>query len=259
MKYSIVVPAYNEADKISSTVVQILNFMRNFTDSFELLISDDGSTDSTVSILEQLMGENPELKIIKNPHRGKGPTVWSAFMQAKGDYIYMADADLSTPISELRKLSVWAEEQGYDIVIASREGTGAERVNEPFYRHLMGRVFNLLVRVVALPDLKDTQCGFKLFTKRCVQDVFPRMYTIKNTKELKKPYTGAWDVEALLIARSLGYKIKSVPVTWVYVKTTRVSPVSDSLKMAFEVLQIKLRLLRGKYKTAQSTSASPKK
>jgi len=123
----------------------------------------------------------------------------------------------------------------------------------------MGRVFNLLVRIVALPDLKDTQCGFKLFTKRCVQDVFPRMYTIKNAKELKKPYTGAWDVEVLLIARSLGYKIKSVPVTWVYVKTTRVSPVSDSLKMAFEVLQIKLRLLRGKYKTAQSTSASPKK
>ncbi len=259
MKYSIVVPAYNEADKISSTIVQILNFMRNFSpDSFELLISDDGSTDSTVSIVEQLMKENPELKIVKNLHRGKGPTVWSAFMQAEGDYIYMADADLSTPISELKKLSVWAEEQGYDIVIASREGIGAERVNEPFHRHLMGRVFNLLVRLVALPDMKDTQCGFKLFTKKCVQDIFPRMYTLKNAKELKKPYTGAWDVEVLLLAKSLGYKIKSVPVTWVYVKTTRVSPVSDSLKMAFEVLQIKFRLLRRKYKTVQNTSSSQK-
>jgi glycosyltransferase involved in cell wall biosynthesis len=259
MKYSIVVPAYNEADKISSTIVQILNFMRNFSpDSFELLISDDGSTDSTVSIVEQLMKENPELKVVKNLHRGKGPTVWSAFMQAEGDYIYMADADLSTPISELKKLSVWAEEQGYDIVIASREGIGAERVNEPFHRHLMGRVFNLLVRLVALPDMKDTQCGFKLFTKKCVQDIFPRMYTLKNAKELKKPYTGAWDVEVLLLAKSLGYKIKSVPVTWVYVKTTRVSPVSDSLKMAFEVLQIKFRLLRGKYKTVQNTSSSQK-
>jgi len=257
MEYSIVVPAYNEADKISSTIVQILGFMRGMSESFELIISDDGSSDNTVSIVEGLIDENPELKILKNPHKGKGPTVWSGFMFAKGDYIYMADADLSAPITEIKKLIVWAKEQEYDIVIASREGVGAERVSEPFHRHLMGRVFNTLVRFVALPGIQDTQCGFKLFKKECVQDIFPRLHGLKDAKVLKKPYTGAWDVEVLLLAKKLGYRIKSVPVTWVYVKTTRVSPLTDSIKMALEVLQIRFRFLRGKYKTAQLTSISP--
>lgn len=257
MKYSIVIPAYNEADKISSTIIQVLGFMRNFSDPFELIVSDDGSSDNTVSIVKEIAKENPELKLVENSHKGKGPTVWSAFMQAQGDYIYMADADLSAPISELKKLLVWAEEQDYGIVIASREGVGAERINEPFYRHLMGRVFNFLVRIVALPDMQDTQCGFKLFTKKCVQDVFPRLYTLKDAKELNVPYTGAWDVEVLLLAKQLGYKIKSVPVTWVYVKTTRVSPVSDSIKMFLEVFQIRFRFLRGKYKAAHLTSILP--
>jgi glycosyltransferase involved in cell wall biosynthesis len=259
MEYSIVVPAYNEADKISSTIVQIIGFMRDYSNSFELIISDDGSTDNTASVVESLQQDNPELILLKNPHKGKGPTVWSGFMKAQGELIYMADADLSAPISELKKLSVWAKENDYDIVIASREGVGAERVSEPIHRHIMGRIFNFLVRIVALPGIQDTQCGFKLFKKACVQDVFPRLGRLRDAKELKKPYTGAWDVEVLLIAKKLGYKIKSVPVTWVYVKTTRVSPVTDSIKMFFEVLSIRLRFLRGKYKSARLTSISPEK
>lgn len=257
MEYSIVVPTYNEADKISSTIVQIMGFMKDFSGSFELIISDDGSSDNTSSIVEDLAKENPEIVLLRNPHKGKGPAVWSAFMKAKGELIYMADADLSAPVSELKKLSVWAKENDYDIVIASREGVGAERVSEPFHRHLMGRVFNFLVRIIALPGIQDTQCGFKLFKKKCVRDVFPRLDRLRDAKELKKPYTGAWDVEVLLLAKKIGYKIKSVPVTWVYVKTTRISPVTDSIKMAFEVFLIRLRFLRGKYKSAQLTSISP--
>jgi glycosyltransferase involved in cell wall biosynthesis len=259
MEYSIVVPTYNEADKISSTIVQILGFMKDFSDSFELIISDDGSTDNTASIAEELAKENPEIIVLRNPHKGKGPGVWSGFMKAKGELIYMADADLSAPISELKKLSVWARENDYDIVIASREGVGAERISEPFHRHLMGRVFNFFVRLIALPDIQDTQCGFKLFKRECAKDVFSRLDRLRDAKELKKAYLGAWDVEVLLIARKLGYKIKSVPVTWVYVKTTRLSPVADSIKMFFEVLSIRIRFLRGKYKSAQSTSIPPQK
>lgn len=259
MEYSIVVPTYNEADKISSTIVQILSFMRDFSSSFEVIISDDGSVDNTVGIVESLIRDNIELKIVRNSHRGKGPTVWSGFMKASGELIYLADADLSAPISEIKKLSVWANENDYDIVIASREGVGAERVNEPFHRHLMGRVFNLLVKLIALPGIQDTQCGFKLFKRECAMDVFPRLSNLRDAKEVKKAYTGAWDVEVLLIAKKLGYKIKSVPVTWVYVKTTRVSPITDSIKMALEVFLIKIRFLRGKYKSAQLTSISPEK
>jgi glycosyltransferase involved in cell wall biosynthesis len=259
IEYSIVIPTYNESDKISSTIVQILGFMREFSNSFELIISDDGSIDSTVSVIENLQEGNPELILLKNSHKGKGPAVWSGFAKARGELIYMADADLSAPISELKKLSVWAKENDYDIVIASREGVGAERVSEPFHRHLMGRVFNFLVRTVALPGIQDTQCGFKLFKRECAKDIFSRMDRLRDAKELKKAYLGAWDVEVLLIARKLGYKIKSVPVTWVYVKTTRLSPVADSIKMFFEVLSIKIRFLRGKYKSAQSTSIPPQK
>jgi glycosyltransferase involved in cell wall biosynthesis len=257
VKYSIVIPTYNESGRISSTLVQILGFMRGYTESFEVIVSDDNSSDNTLEIVKNLASENSEIVVLENPHRGKGPTVWSGFMEAKGDLIYMADADLSAPISEIKKLSVWIEEQGYDVVIASREGVGAERINEPFHRHLMGRVFNFLVRIIALPGIKDTQCGFKLFTKKCVKDVFPRIESLKNAKELKSAYTGAWDVEVLLLSRQLGYKIKSVPVTWVHVKTEGVSPIRDSIKMALEILQIKWRFVRGKYKSAQLTSISP--
>ena len=257
MKYSVVIPTYNESGRISSAIVQVLGFMKGYTDSFEIIVSDDGSLDNTLEIVNNLASENPEIVVLENPHRGKGPTVWSGFMKARGDLIYMADADLSAPISELKKLSVWIEEQGYDVVIASREGTGAERINEPFHRHLMGRVFNLFVRIIALPGIQDTQCGFKLFTKKCVRDVFPRIESLKNARELKSAYTGAWDVEVLLISKQLGYKIKSVPVSWVHVKTKGVSPIKDSIKMAIEILQIKWRFVRGKYKSAQLTSIFP--
>ena len=249
MEYSIVIPAYNESDKITSTLTQILNFMRNFSNEFEVIVVDDGSVDSTVQTVSDYKRENQEVLLVKNPHMGKGPAVSTGIKKAKGKYIYIADADLATPITELKKLSVWMIDHDYDIVIASREGAGAERVNEPLYRHVMGRVFNTLVQLLLLPGIKDSQCGFKLFKADVAKNLFSKMELGKANKEIKNAYTGAWDVELLYLAKLLGYTIREVSVKWVYVKTTRVNPIRDSYKMFSEVLHIKKKALMGKFNT----------
>ena len=139
---------------------------------------------------------------------------------------------------------------------AQRVVSGAERVNEPLYRHLMGRVFNLLVRVVALPGIKDSQCGFKLFTNKSAKDIFKRLTIYgENAKELEDAYLGAFDVEVLYLAKKLGYKIKSLPVTWTYVKTTRLNPVFSSYNMAKDVFKVRINDLRGAYKEDTDTAA----
>lgn len=252
MEYSIVTPAYNEEDKITASLTQMVGFMRSFSDSFEVIIINDGSKDSTEEKVRAYSKENPEVRLLTIPHKGKGVAVSTGIMAAEGKYIYMADADLSAPMSELKKLSVWVQDQDYDIVIASREGIGAKRIGEPLYRHIMGRVFNIFIQALILPGISDTQCGFKLFKNKVAKDVFGKL-EVYNTegKELEEAYLGAWDVEVLYLARKMGYTIKQVPVTWTYVKTTRLKPLKDSAKMALDVLKIRLNDLKGKYKTAQ--------
>lgn len=248
-EFSIVIPAYNEADRIIPTLTQVMTFMRNFSDSFEVIVVDDGSEDKTAELVENYKKENEEIKLIMNKHKGKGPTVWTGVMKAEGRFIYMADADLSTPIDELKTLISWIIEHDYDVVIASREGIGANRINEPYYRHLMGRFFNYVVQLAALPGIKDSQCGFKLFTKKAAKEIFKRLEVYgKEAKELKKGYMGAFDVEVLYLARKLGFKIKEVSVTWTYVKTTRLNPISDSIKMVLDVVKVRLNDMRGLYK-----------
>lgn len=248
-EFSIVIPAYNESDKIVPTLTQVITFMRNFSDSFEVIVVDDGSDDNTAELVEKHSQENPEIKLIKNPHKGKGPTVYTGMMKAKGRYIYMADADLSTPISELETLFKWITEHDFDIVIASREGIGAKRVNEPYHRHLMGRVFNMMVQLIALPGIEDSQCGFKLFRKKAAKEIFKRLRIYGDeAKELKKGYMGAFDVEVLYLARKMGFKIKEVSVTWTYVRTSRLNPLRDSFNMLRDVIKVKLNDLRKVYK-----------
>jgi len=247
--YSIVIPVYNESGKIAVSLTQVISFMNSFNDSYEIVVVDDGSADATAAEIEEYQKDHQKIRLIKNSHKGKGPTVWKGVMEARGKYIYIADADLSSPMEELKKLSMWLTEHDYDVVIASREGHGADRVSEPFYRHLMGRVFNFWVQLMALPGIKDSQCGFKLFKSEVAKDVFSRLTIYgDNAPQREKAYLGAFDVEVLFVALKLGYKVKEVPVKWIYVDTTRLNPFSDSINMVLDVLKVRLNNLKGVYK-----------
>ena len=189
------------------------------------------------------------MRVLKLSHRGKGATVRDGLLSAEGKYLLFADADLATPIEELKRLLNWVKEQGFDLAIASREGIGARRENEPYYRHLMGRVFNFLVKFVALRGIEDTQCGFKLFKAAAAKDILKRLkiYGQEETEKLKEPYFGAFDVEVLFIARKLGYQIKEVPVTWYHAGTKNLNFLRNSWGMARDVLQVRLNDWRGFY------------
>ena len=132
MEYSIVIPVYNEADKITTSLTQVLSFMRTYSGSFEVLVIDDGSSDRSADIIEEYAYNNPEVVLVRNLHKGKAAALYAGVQKAGGFYIYLADADFSTPVTELKKLSVWLKDQDFDIVIASREGTGAVRIGEPY-------------------------------------------------------------------------------------------------------------------------------
>jgi len=248
-EYSIVIPAYNEAAAITGSLSHVTSFMDTFCPDYEVVVVNDGSKDDTANIVRDFSRTHPTVRLIDNPHKGKGPTLWTGVMGARGKYIYIADTDMSAPISELKKLSVWIKDHDYDIVIGSREGFGAERINEPFYRHLMGRVFNLWVQMVALPGIKDSQCGFKLFKSEVAKDVFSRLQVYgESAQEIEKAYMGAFDVEVLYLALKMKYKVKEIPVIWKYAKTARLNPLGDSIKMARDVVKVRINDLMGVYK-----------
>lgn len=248
LKYSIVIPTYNEAAVITSSLTHVLDFMHSFDDNFEIIISDDGSTDNTVDVVNEYAKYHPEIKVLQNPHKGKANNVRVGMLHATGEFILTADADMATPMPELKRLLVWLTDHDYDIAIASREGVGATRHNEPFIRHFIGRSFTLFVQIVALSGINDTQCGFKLFTKEACHRVFSNLKVYgDNLPDIKKPFFGAFDVEVLFLAKKYGYKIKEVPVVWTYVNTNRLNFIGNSYKMARDVIKIRLYDLMGKY------------
>ena len=247
---SVVIPCYNEERNIRRTLLRVEEFLREQSWPFEIVVVDDGSSDKTLALAEEVAEGKKEFRLIKNPHRGKGFTVRTGVLAAAGEYILFSDADLATPIEEVKKLFLWVGKQGFDIAIASREGVGARRENEPLYRHIMGRIFNRLVQLLALRGIEDSQCGFKLFKKEAAYQIFERLYIYgRNAKNLKHAFMGAFDVEVLFLARKFGYKIKEVPVTWHYVKTQRLNPLRDSWLMASDILRVRYYDLQGKYRS----------
>ena len=247
---SIIIPTYNEEKRgIKKNLAVVVDFLETETYDYEVIVADDGSTDGTVAVAEEFARGKERVKILKLPHRGKGATVREGMLSARGRYILFSDADLATPIEELKRLLNWVENQGFDVAIASREGVGARRENEPWYRHFLGRGFNFLVKLIALRGIEDTQCGFKLFKAAAAKEILKRLkiYGQEETEELTKPYLGAFDVEILFLAQKLGYKIKEVPVTWHYAATQQLDPIKDSLRMARDVLMVRLNDLRGIY------------
>lgn len=260
---SVVIPAYNEERRLPQTLARVATYFASQTYPSEILIVDDGSTDSTTQIVEAFAKEHPSIRLIKNDHRGKGYTVRTGMLAAQGHIVLFSDADLSTPIEDLEKILPWFE-RGYDIVIGSREGTGAERMQEPFYRHIMGRVFNFVVQMLTVRGIEDTQCGFKAFRDDVARDVFSRMLLYgDNAQKISGGMVTAFDVEVLFIGSRSGYRIKEVPVQWRYGTETKVNPLRDSYRNFRDVLQVRWNDVRGLYSHANgrpptdASTASP--
>lgn len=250
---TVVIPAYNEEKRIERSLEKLYKYFESQPYPYEIIVSDDGSTDSTKDIVRRYQEEWPRLVLLENTHKGKAPAVISGMKAATGRYVLFTDVDLSVSIHELGKMLVWVEDQGYDLAIASREGPGAIRMNEPYMRHLMGRVFNFIVQILVLPGINDTQCGFKIFRQLPAQQIFQRtrLYT-DNDNEITGAKVSGFDVEILFIAKKLGYKIREIPVTWEYKDSSKVHNLKDSYYNLMDVIRVRLNDLRGFYQPIQT-------
>jgi dolichyl-phosphate beta-glucosyltransferase len=241
---SIVFPAHNEEQRLPETLGLVKEFLERQTYSSEVLVVENGSMDRTLELAREYTTHMPGLRVLHEEARGKGLAVKRGMLEARGEYRFFADVDLSMPIAEVNRFLPPQLEE-VDIAIASREAPGAVRFNEPPYRHFTGRIFNTLVRWVAIPGLQDTQCGFKCFHARAVEDIFP-FQTI-----------GGWtfDVELLYIASKRGYRIREIPIPWYYNQGSKVRVMEDSLRMAMDLVNIRSNDRRGLYD--RSTSKIP--
>ncbi|MCZ7569173.1 MAG: glycosyltransferase family 2 protein [Ardenticatenaceae bacterium] len=245
---SVVIPAYNEARRVPKNLRRILAYLQEQAYSFEVIIVDDGSTDQTVASVREITESDPRVHLVENPHFGKGYTVRTGMLAATGEIALFSDADLSAPIEELERLLPWFD-LGYDVVIGSREGGGTrQRIGEPFYRHLMGRLFNLLVQLLAVRGVQDTQCGFKAMRAEVARDVFPRLRLYNGSSgPIRGSMVTAFDVELLFLAQKRGYKIREVPVEWHYGTESKVNPVRDSWRNFKDVATVRWNDLLGRY------------
>jgi len=239
---SIVIPAHNEARRLPGSLEKILAFLSQQPYDAEVVIVENGSTDDTLALAQQYAHAHPDVvRVLHETRRGKGLAVQRGMLAARGEYRFLCDADLSMPIEEVSRFLPPALED-FDVAIASRELPESRRVDEPAYRHLVGRAFNLMVQALALPGLRDTQCGFKCFRADVAEDLF-RYQTLEGM---------SFDVEILFIARRRGYRIVEVPVTWYFDPDSRVRLVHDSLRMGIDLLTIRWNALRGRYDLSQA-------
>jgi len=244
---SIIIPAYNEAANFKvGKLDQVNDFLATQNYLWEAIVVDDGSKDDTVQLVRNWIKTKSHWRLITNHHYGKAKTVATGMKQARGEVRLFTDFDQATPISEVTKV-LDKYQQGYQVIIGSREAPGASRHQEPYLRHLMGRVFNLMVQIIALRGIHDSQCGFKAFSAAATNDLFNRLVVYKN-RRAKDAYTGAFDVELLFLARKFKYKYIEIPVKWTYVTTSRVSPAKDSIRMLMDIIKIRWAYLLGKYK-----------
>ncbi|MEP7167036.1 MAG: dolichyl-phosphate beta-glucosyltransferase [Candidatus Woesebacteria bacterium] len=248
MLVSIIFPSYNELKNIKRGVLdQAYDYLRSVTWDWELILADDGSDDGTAEKLAEFSVKHQGVRYIALPHRGKGPTVLEALRQAKGDYRLFSDFDQATPLPEIEKLFPFTQ-RGMDIVIGSREVQGSERMREPLHRHLMGKGFNFFVNLIAINGIHDTQCGFKLFSRRASEKLVDKVVVYSGKGKLTGAFTGAFDVELLYLAKKYKFKIAEVPINWTYAKTNRVDPIKDSLRMLGDIMRIRLADFQGKYR-----------
>ena len=245
---SLVIPAYNEAERLPLTLPAVIAFLDAQPYGVELILVNNNSRDDTHRVAAEFAATREHIRVLDEPVQGKGAAVRTGMLAAAGEYLFMADADFSMPVEEIAKFLPPNLSQ-YDVAIGSREAPGAVRYNEPAYRHFMGRVFTFYVKVLAIPGFEDTQCGFKCFRREVAHDILPYQ-TIDGW---------AFDVELLFIALRRGYHVVEVPVHWYFGENSRVSPVRDSINMIREVLRIRYNGWTGRYeRTRHGNAAVPR-
>lgn len=246
---SVILPAYNEAANIRSErlerLYQALSLLPYRT---EVVLVDDGSDDDTADLLEQFAAGHPGFYVIRNPHKGKAQAVSTGVFRARGTFILFMDMDMATSLDHIAPFVDALKDGEADLVIASRELPGAIRLNSPWIRRTLGKAFNLIIRVLLLPGIRDTQCGFKAFRRDVALDLFEHSVVFSQTPGVVTgPRVTAFDVELLVLARRHGYRIRQMPVTWTHTKTKGVRVLRESSKMLREVLSVWWHDRRGGY------------
>ncbi|MGH2387357.1 MAG: dolichyl-phosphate beta-glucosyltransferase [Chloroflexota bacterium] len=233
---SIIIPAYNEEQRLPRTLGELDRYRRQFDGDFEVIVADDGSSDGTAALVDRKALTAPWLHLLKRPHRGKGAAVRAGMMAAQQPRVILCDADLSMPLSQLdRFLEIM--DRGCQVVIGSRVLPQSKRYQNPIHRRLMSWGFNLLVRIMLVPGVHDTQCGFKAFQRDVARDLFGRQYLNGFT----------FDVEILYLARRQGYRMLEVPIDWYFDADSRVRAGVDAVLMTLDLFRIRLRALLRRY------------
>ncbi len=233
---SLIIPVHNEEKRLPIALEQAYTYLQQQGFTFEIIVVENGSQDRTLQIALAFAQNHPHIQVIEQKQRGKGLAVKQGMLQAQGRFRFMSDVDFSMPIDQIRHFLPPTLED-FDIAIASREAPGSVRYHEPAHRHLIGRIYNTLIRWLLLPGLQDTQCGFKCFRAEVAEDLFPRQTLIG----------WAFDVEILFIALQRGYRIVEVPIAWYYNANSRIHLVRDSLQMGLDLLTIRWNAVRGVY------------
>ncbi len=229
-RLSVVIPAYNEEIRISRTIREIVSYLNGQDYPWEIVVADDGSSDATAGLVAEAADGDPRVRVLPLEHRGKGWAVKNGMLAAAGEFRLLCDADLAVPIAQVERLLPEGD-AGVDVAVGSREAPGGARYGEPGRRHLMGRVFNAAVRLLAAPGLADTQCGFKCFRAAAADRLFASV-TLNGF---------SYDVEVLHLARRSGMTMAEIGVDWHYREHSKVRPLRDALSMAMDLLRVRWR------------------
>ena len=233
---SIVIPAHNEEGRLPRTLGQIFAFLEKQAYISEVIVVENGSSDRTLELSSEFAARHLNMIVIREEQRGKGNAVRRGMLEAHGEYRFICDADLSMPIDEVNKFLPPLTNDA-DIVIASREAPGAIRYNEPPYRHWGGRAIHLAIRLLILPGLKDTHCGFKCFRAAATEELF-RQQTLIGW---------SFDIELLYLARRKHLRIKEMPIHWYFGADSKVHAIRDALRMLGDIFRIHMNAWRGRY------------
>lgn len=250
---SIVIPSFNEENNVRTGALSgMVDYLKQQSYSWEILVVDDGSTDNTAELAEKFAKGRKNITVLREPHRGKGGTVIAGMLKAQGKIVVFDDMDQATPIDQLERILPKFSESGggFDVVIGSRAG----REGAPLIRKTMALGFSILRNIILQLPYKDTQCGFKAFTKDASEKIFRRLQIFnKKQSQTGASVSAGFDLEILYVARKLKLKVAEVPVVWHHKEGTKVNPIKDSWEGLRDLLKVRINAIQGKYKVSSNS------